>query len=834
MKLNVFSQIVFVTAILAVRFVLATDLTATTFTDSLTGRQINAVGLSGINTCHLYFTAQTWDADSEKLVVCANMSGTAWPCDFLEFDTTTNTTTFIDSSNYYHGVVSPTNKFYYTKADDVYSFDLNTHQKTLICSHPTGKSLYGVPSVSNDGTIMTVYWRDDENKVRNISKINTTNGTFTTIIDSAYVTSVFDAPNDTIDHPMVNPVYKNIFFYCRNGDATEVADRIWGYDETLDEHKNLYLQQLLPDDSLGEGVGHEMWAYNGLKLYFVKYFYPISEIIPTGLMWADKWDNTKYGFINGDYDYLHAAVSPDEKWLVADTQYLTGSIERESYIYLIDLKTKKSKLLAKVNTWTNQPGHVHPSFSPDNSKVTFTFADASNNLWVGYIDISDITAVKDRTTANCILKQTPDNDGVVLYNTTDTASEAYTSAVNIGSLECRKITSNKKMYFDVDDGYVDEGDQMPDNDIAVEIKYYDTGTDQLKFEYNSTTSNYQAVYIQKTNSNTWKTQLILLEDGEFKNAQNLGNDFRIHNNFDGDEYISEVKVYRTAASYVDGSPEGYGLDLYQTADTGSEAYTSVTTIGGIECRQIYSNKKMYFNAQDFYVTSANRNVAVCITYYDSGTDQFKLEYNSTANNYEAVYITKTNTNTWKNALLYLNNAEFKNAQNFGNDFRIHNNFDGDEYISKVKAFVREAYSVTTQTVENSGLTCYVTTDTTNEAYTSVTTIGGLECRQIYSSKKMYFNADNNYITEADRNVSIMIKYYDSGTDQLKVEYNSTSSNYQAVYIQKTNTSQWKTSIIKLNNAKFKNLQNFVNDFRLHNNFDGDEYIRDVKVYLNGD
>lgn len=357
------------------------DLTTTSFLDAATGRQIHAVGLPGTNTCHLYFNAQTWNADSTKLILCTNIQ-TNKNCDFVEFDTVSGTTTYLDSSRYYHGVVSPTNKFCYTKANEIYSIDLNTHDKTLLYTMPDNKPLYGVPSVSNDGTIMTVYWRDTENRPRNISKINTVTKAFSTIIVSAYVKSVFG--NDSIDHPMVNPVHHSLFFYCRNG--RNLSDRLWVYDESLNKHKNLYIQKFI-GEQLGEYVGHEMWAYNGEKLYFVKYVQ--SPLTPAGLMWVDKWDSNQYGYINSDYPYLHAAVSPDEKWMVADTRYTTGTVAKESNVVLVDMKTKKSELLAKVNTWAAQPGHVHPSFSPDNKKVVFTFADKNNNLWVGYIDISE-------------------------------------------------------------------------------------------------------------------------------------------------------------------------------------------------------------------------------------------------------------------------------------------------------------------------------------------------------------------------------------------------------------------------------------------------------------
>ncbi|MFI4912513.1 MAG: hypothetical protein ACIAQZ_12680 [Sedimentisphaeraceae bacterium JB056] len=370
--------------------IFAVELTTRTFLDSTTGRQIHAVGADGANTCHQYFTAQSWDSTSTKLALFTNvLNGYG---DLVVFDTVTEETTYVDRTRYYFAVVSPTNKLYYTKDAYVYCFDLETNQNTLITVHPFGKAFYGVPSVSNDGTIMTVYWRDAEDRPRNISTINTVTGAFNTIIVSSYIKSVFG--DDSIDHPMVNPVYKNLFFYCRNTlTGLPLSDRTWVYDQDLDVHKNIYEQKYV-DESLGEYVGHEMWAYNGEKLYFVKY--NSSPIKPTGLMWVDKWNSDEYGYVNGDYSYLHASVSPDEKWMSADTAYVLGPVERESDVCLINMKTKKSKILAKVDTWVDQPGHVHPSFSQDSKKVTFTFADENNNLWVGYIDISGTLHLKNR------------------------------------------------------------------------------------------------------------------------------------------------------------------------------------------------------------------------------------------------------------------------------------------------------------------------------------------------------------------------------------------------------------------------------------------------------
>jgi Tol biopolymer transport system component len=96
---------------------------------------------------------------------------------------------------------------------------------------------------------------------------------------------------------------------------------------------------------------------------------------------------------------LHAAVSPDGKLMVADTRYVDCPVEKESNIVLVNLQTKKSRLLAKINCWADHPGHPHPSFSQDSKKVVFTYADSGNNLRVGYIDISGTLYLKNRKCA---------------------------------------------------------------------------------------------------------------------------------------------------------------------------------------------------------------------------------------------------------------------------------------------------------------------------------------------------------------------------------------------------------------------------------------------------
>jgi Tol biopolymer transport system component len=130
-----------------------------------------------------------------------------------------------------------------------------------------------------------------------------------------------------------------------------------------------------------EYVGHEIWAFDGSGLYFVKYAHSPDK--PTGVYFADK-RGERHAFVNGDYTYWHVGVSPDDRYAAADTQE-----PGRSRIVLIDTATKQSKLLCELPCRGVHPGHPHPSFSPDSRKVTFTFSDEQDTLWVGVMDIGD-------------------------------------------------------------------------------------------------------------------------------------------------------------------------------------------------------------------------------------------------------------------------------------------------------------------------------------------------------------------------------------------------------------------------------------------------------------
>lgn len=110
-----------------------------------------------------------------------------------------------------------------------------------------------------------------------------------------------------------------------------------------------------------------------------------------------------------------------------------------------------------------------------------------------------------------------------------------------------------------------------------------------------------------------------------------------------------------------------------TSDFAGGSYSEVTTIEGVECREINFIKPYNGNSNgaanylsigvsSTYIKKTDNNVIVRLTCFDKGTDTIGIEYNSTSNSYQKVTIAKGNTNTWKTFDFVLTDAAFDNQQ----------------------------------------------------------------------------------------------------------------------------------------------------------------------------
>lgn len=349
------------------------NLTIRNFSDPLTGCTIRAVGKSGTNTAHHYFTAMTWMSDSRNIIVSAEMDK-EMVGQYVRLDTETGESEAIVANlEWGRGLVSFDDQFYYFNGAEIIAVDLRNGQTRIVCTQARGVEFYGPQSITNDDSVLGVYWRHHDEWT--IGTVDIATGRVT-----AAVTPRFAEPYRVANHAMVNPVHKHLVFFAHEGKTEHISDRIHVVDTQTGEARHIVRQERQESGELGEYIGHEMWAFNGESLFYVKYAH--SPLKPTGVYKVDK-QGERSEFINGDYEYWHVSLSPDGQWAVADT--LEGSAVTK--IVLINLDNNTSRLLCEVPMWHHHPGHPHPSFSPDSRKVSFTFADEDYYLWVGIIEI---------------------------------------------------------------------------------------------------------------------------------------------------------------------------------------------------------------------------------------------------------------------------------------------------------------------------------------------------------------------------------------------------------------------------------------------------------------
>lgn len=93
--------------------------------------------------------------------------------------------------------------------------------------------------------------------------------------------------------------------------------------------------------------------------------------------------------------------------------------------------------------------------------------------------------------------------------------------------------------------------------------------------------------------------------------------------------------------------------------------------------------------------------------------------------------------------------------------------------------------------------------------------------------------DDEYITPEDKYFTIIVSYFDSGADKIRVSYSDRVRNYRESYIYKTNTNTWKTAALVISDAALNNMQNNGADITVWaENESGagvDEYISSVTV-----
>lgn len=251
------------------------------------------------------------------------------------------------------------------------------------------------------------------------------------------------------------------------------------------------------------------------------------------------------------------------------------------------------------------------------------------------------------------------------------------------------------MYYRVNDNWIYDGNNGLDDAVILEVTYWDDGSAPWILQYQSQSSNTQAIMGYRTNTQAWKTESFQLDDIKFANGQNYSADFRLFAGGSLPLNVARVTMRRdmeTAAVVLKTNNLGRLLEHVLDTNSSSNAYNAVTTIGGRECRMIPDKSKyFYFKVCDGLIRpTLTTQVAVRLHYYDQGTDNLTIQYVSTTSGgayVNATPLTKTNTGQWLTHTFLLDDAKFDNSKSWGSDFRIYSGIDNSpEYIEKVEVW----------------------------------------------------------------------------------------------------------------------------------------------------
>lgn len=355
------------------------------FTDPTSGLPILAIGYEGHDTAHHYMTAMTWLSDSRHLIVHTDIDRQTLTGNVARVDSETGDVQVLEEGlTWGRGVVSCDDVLYLFDKNELYAMDAWSGERRTIGLLESNCTFLGPLSITNNGKVLGVYWQENQRLISSEPALRETYWIIGTVdTESGEIRKVirpnFAEPYPVANHAMINPVDPDLLFYSHEGATEHIPDRLWTVDARTGVARNIFSQKKDEYGQHVEYVGHEIWAFDGSGLYFVKY--PHSPDQPSGILFVDQ-HGERHEFINGDYRYWHVGISPDGRYAVADTQE-----PGMSKIVLIDIETRRSKLLCELPCRGVHPGHPHPSFSPDSRKITFTFSDVSDVLWVGIMDL---------------------------------------------------------------------------------------------------------------------------------------------------------------------------------------------------------------------------------------------------------------------------------------------------------------------------------------------------------------------------------------------------------------------------------------------------------------
>jgi len=515
---------------------------ADTIIDKTSGRTIKIMNLPKAGTVRPYVTNQQFTSDGSRFIVADQGYGIMYEYNIKDETLHYLDRTTISGTGYAH-ITSNDVVFYGRSQTEIWKMDLNTYEKELVSVVPEERKITGLQA-TDDGKYLTCFWYEQDseddwvgetNRIRIVPRLNTETGEW----DTTTIVKVFESESyPQVGHPIMNPKYDNLVMFCHEGTTQYVHDRIWLGDFNTGETKNLFVQATRPGDKVitGEPTGHEVWSMDGNYVYFIKYPMFGTNVGISGMARISK-DGINREYVNDEYLYWHCYGSPDNKWMVADTQEKDATAK----VVLASTETYESILLADFALPKRTPDHPyqpHPVFSQDGNYINWQMINPlrDNALGCAWMDISDIR------------ENAPQGDRFKLNDKVSYPS--YTSGVNyvekttVEDVEAVVIPKGNGLYLDVDDKVI-----FNDNtSVKVTITYLDNFKGNINVYYTSGIKSTDdlcnrenmVTKISTKGTGKWVTEQIEISDINMANGCKFVTDLRVEGS--AELTVSDISV----------------------------------------------------------------------------------------------------------------------------------------------------------------------------------------------------------------------------------------------------------------------------------------------------
>ncbi len=511
-------------------------------TDNVSKREWEYLNFGGRPAIRPYVTAQGWNYEGTKFIFSSyntmestdesgNKTTVANPNSFVlyEYDIVNNIVRQLDTGIYVstdalNAVVTPDNFIYYAKADG-YTWKMNwlTYEK-----EQTKAATYGTMNVTNDGKWISGYGGSGHLVYRQ----NTITGVQESLPIN-YAKNVWNSLNNNLNgkgHPMINPEYPHLLFFCHEGTTTIVPDRLWLANFATGDVYNMFVQAGAENNvNTQETSGHEVWSMDGEMMYWVKYTYN-QNTGQSGLMRMDKHGSNRE-YLNGDYKFWHCFPSADHNFVVGDTN------DTPTKVVIVNTNTYKPTVLASFNNEsTSHPNQPHPHISYNSYSASWQFMK-NGVTCIGWQVVRDITA-------HTVSRQVVDfGDDAEIITTSGTPSETTTYSTQ--GVTYRKAASGKGIYVNIKDSVC----KSTNAKVKLSVSYLDNGTLPIKIIYTSGVNSRsslavrddKSVTIARGNTNKLKTTTLDLGYINCNDAGKFMSDICFTTD-SGETYISAVDV----------------------------------------------------------------------------------------------------------------------------------------------------------------------------------------------------------------------------------------------------------------------------------------------------